>query len=432
MLEPWFRRALERKRDGGALDGPTWDRIVARYVDGSVEETAIAALLMAIAIRGLDAEETFFLTDAMIRSGDVLSFGDVVVVDKHSSGGVADSVSLLVVPLVAACGVRVAKLSGHALGHTGGTLDKLEAIPGLRTDLSPEAFRAQVERVGCAIAAQSDRLVPADRKLYALRDRTATIQSLGLIAASIVSKKIAGGAGAIVFDVKAGAGAFVRDEAEGRELAARMVELAGRFKRRASALVTGMEEPLGTAIGTALEVIEARDFLRGERRDPRLWAVTELVATEMLRVAGVDENDAPGRLRDGLASGSAYASFVALVEAQGGSRAALEGLAPARLRTPVVAPRAGTVAAIDAVSLGDAARALVETRGSDAGIVVRRRIGETVAAGEPLAEIVGADGDAVALAAAFSLVDRPVAPSPLLLACVRDTLGTVPSKRFVS
>jgi thymidine phosphorylase len=185
MLEPWFRRALERKRDGGALDGPTWDRIVARYVDGSVEETAIAALLMAIAIRGLDAEETFLLTDAMIRSGDVLSFGDVVV-DKHSSGGVADSVSLLVVPLVAACGVRVAKLSGHALGHTGGTLDKLEAIPGLRTDLSPEAFRAQVERVGCAIAAQSDRLVPADRKLYALRDRTATIQSLGLIAASIV------------------------------------------------------------------------------------------------------------------------------------------------------------------------------------------------------------------------------------------------------
>ncbi len=431
MLEPWFRRALERKRDGGALDGPTWDRIVARYVEGTVDEAAIAALLMAIAIRGLDADETFALTDAMIRSGDVLSFGDVVV-DKHSSGGVADTVSLVAVPLVAACGVRVAKLSGHALGHTGGTLDKLEAIPGVRTDLSPEEFRAQVERIGCAIAAQSDRLVPADRKLYALRDRTATIRSIGLIAASIVSKKIAGGAGAIVFDVKAGAGAFVRDEAEGRELAARMVELAGRFKRRASALVTGMEEPLGTAIGTALETIEARDFLRGDRRDPRLAAVTEMVALEMLEVAGVEEASARTRLREALESGAAYASLVALVEAQGGSRAALEALSPAAVRTPVVAARAGTVAAIDAVSLGDAARELVVAHGADAGIIVHRRIGDAVAAGEALAEIVGAEGDAPALAAAFSLVDRPVAPSPLLLARVRDTLGAGASKHVVA
>ena len=430
MLEPWFRYALERKRDGGALDGPTWERIVASYVAETVDEAAVAALLMAVAIRGLDADETFALTAAMVRSGDTLAFADEVV-DKHSSGGVADTVSLVVVPLVAACGVRVAKLSGHALGHTGGTLDKLEAIPGVRTDLTPEAFRAQVDRIGCAIAAQSDRLDPADRKIYALRDRTATVSSLGLIAASIVSKKIASGAGAIVFDVKVGAGAFIHTESAGRELATRMVEITARFGRRASALVTGMEEPLGTAIGTALEAIEARDFLRGERREPRLAAVIDLVATEMLRVAGIAEADARVRLRDALDAGTAYASFVALVEAQGGSRVTLEALAPAAGRSAVAAPRAGTVAAIDAVSLGETARQLVESHGSGAGIVVRCRIGDRVAAGEPLAEIVGASGEAPALAAAFSLVDRAVAAPPLLLARVRD-IDAATSKRLVS
>jgi len=430
MLEPWFRRALERKRDGAALDGPTWARIVASYVAGTVDEAAVAALLMAVAIRGLDADETFALTDAMVRSGDSLPYADGVV-DKHSSGGVADTVSLVVVPLVAACGVRVAKLSGHALGHTGGTLDKLEAIPGVRTDLTPEVFRAQVDRIGCAIAAQSDRLVPADRKMYALRDRTATIPSLGLIAASIVSKKIASGAGAVVFDVKVGEGAFVHTEADGRALATLMVELAARFGRRASALVTGMEEPLGTAIGTALEAIEARDFLSGKRREPRLAAVIDLVATEMLRVAGVAETEAAVRLRDALDGGTAYASFVALVEAQGGSRAALEALAPAAGRSVVAAPRGGTVAAIDAVTLGETARGLVETYGSGAGIVVRRRIGDAVAAGEPLAEIVGATGGGPALAEAFTLADRSVAAPPLLLARIRDIDGAT-SKRMVS
>ena len=205
MTEGWVRQALDTKRAGAALPAATWGRLVDGYVDGTVDEAPMAALLMACAIRGLTPAETHALTEAMIRSGDTIAL-DGPAVDKHSTGGVGDSVSLIVVPVVAACGVAVAKLSGRALGHTGGTLDKFESIPGVRTALTPEAFRAQVERIGCAIAAQSERLVPADRRLYDLRDRTGTDRRASdLIAASIVSKKIAGGASAIVFDVKTGA-----------------------------------------------------------------------------------------------------------------------------------------------------------------------------------------------------------------------------------
>jgi pyrimidine-nucleoside phosphorylase len=233
MDDGWLRRAIEAKRDGGALDAATWARIIAGYVSGDIDDAPMAALAMACAIRGMADEEIVALTDAMIRSGDVLEIHtDGVAVDKHSSGGVGDTVSLIVVPLVAACGVPVAKLSGRALGHTGGTLDKLEAIPGVRTDLSPHEFVAQVERIGCAIAAQSERLVPADRKLYALRDRTGTVPSIGLIAASIVSKKIASGAGAIVFDVKVGSGAFMRTRTDALALAELLVRLTHPISAR--------------------------------------------------------------------------------------------------------------------------------------------------------------------------------------------------------
>lgn len=402
MTPAWFLRALERKRAGDALDAETWSRVVGGYVDGTLDDAPVAALLMAITIRGLDEAETFALTDAMVGSGETLRH-DLPVVDKHSSGGVADTVSLIAVPLVAACGVRVAKLSGRALGHTGGTLDKLEAIPGLRTDLSPEAFRAQVAAIGCAIAAQSDRFVPADRKLYALRDRTATVASLGLIAASIVSKKIAGGAGAIVFDVKTGAGAFLRTRTEAEELGSRMTALVRRFGRTASALVTSMDEPLGPAIGTGLEAIEARETLAGRRRDPHLWRVVELVATEMLVLGGLPPEQAPGRLAAAYASGAGYQRLVALVEAQGGTRAGLEGLLPAPGSMPVPAAHAGRLAAIDPVALGEAARALVTAGGSGAGIIVRRRIGDRVDCGETLAEIVGGEDVGGRVAAAFTL-----------------------------
>jgi len=321
---------------------------------------------------------------------------------------------------VAACGVAVAKLSGRALGHTGGTLNKLESIPGVHTDLSPAAFRAQVDRIGCAISAQSDRLVPGDRLLYDLRDRTGTVASVGLIAASIVSKKIAGGASAIVFDVKLGAGAFMRTIDQARELAQTMVELAHRFDRRASALVTDMNEPLGPSVGDALEVIEARDFLRGRQRDARLADVVMLVATEMLAVGGMPRDEAPARLQMALDGGGAYERFLALVEAQGGTQAALEAMRVPEDRVTARADRDGVVQAVDAVAIGERARAAVEGSGSHAGILVRVRIGDRVRAGEPLADLVGGDGDAAGLADAFTLGDGPVAARPLLAAAVRD------------
>jgi pyrimidine-nucleoside phosphorylase len=419
MTEAWVRRALDAKRTGETLDAVTWTRLIDGYVGGTIDEAPIAALLMASAIRGLDLEEIFGLTDAMVRSGDQLAF-DGVVVDKHSSGGVGDSVSLVVVPLVAACGVNVAKLSGRALGHTGGTLNKLESIPGVRTDLTPDAFRAQVERVGCAISAQSARLVPADKQLYDLRDRTGTVASIGLIAASIISKKIAGGASAIVLDVKLGSGAFMQTIEQARELASTMVGLVRRFGRRAAALVTDMNEPLGPSVGDALEVIEARDFLRGAARDARLNDVVLLVAAEMLAVGGVARAEAAALLDRALASGAAYERLVRLVEAQGGTRAGLEAMhVPAR-RTAVRAESSGFVQSVDTRAIGERARAAVDAAGSDAGIIVRARIGDRVAAGDVLAELIGDAGGEASLAAAFRLGERAPEPSPLLAAAIRD------------
>ena len=419
MTDAWVRHALESKRAGKPLDRAVWTRLVDGYVAGSVDEAPVAALLMAAAIRGLDDDEIVALTAAMVQSGDTLAF-DGTVVDKHSSGGVGDSISLVVVPLVAACGVMVAKLSGRALGHTGGTLDKLESIPGVRTDLTPAEFRAQVERIGCAISAQSDRLVPADRLLYDLRDRTGTVASIGLIAASIVSKKIAGGASAIVFDVKLGAGAFMRTLAEARELATTMVALARRFDRRAAALVTDMHEPLGPSVGDALEVIEARDFLRGRARDARLAEVVMLVATEMLVVGGLARGEAPARIRMALDGGGAYERFLALVEAQGGTRAGLETLQVPAARVAARAERDGVVQAVDAIAIGERARAAVAAHGSAAGIIVQARIGDRVRAGETLAELVGGESGGRDIAAAFAIGDAAVAIRPLLADAIRD------------
>ena len=238
-----MRRAIAHKRDGAELAAETWHAIVRAYLDGEVDDAQLAALLMACVLRGLGATETHALTAAFVASGETLEAPDPRTVDKHSSGGVGDTATLIVVPLVAACGIPVAKLSGRALGHTGGTLDKLEAIEGVRTDLDPEHFFACVRTAGCAIAAQSERLVPADKRVYALRDRTATVPSRGLIAASIVSKKIAGGAHAIVYDVKAGRGAFAQDVAQARALAETLVTLTHAFGRHCAALVTNRSGP---------------------------------------------------------------------------------------------------------------------------------------------------------------------------------------------
>jgi pyrimidine-nucleoside phosphorylase len=421
MDDGWLRRALAAKRDGETLDGATWRRIVAGYTAGTIDDAPVAALAMACAIRGMADAEISALTEAMIVSGDVVSFGDLhPVVDKHSSGGVGDTVSLIVVPLIAECGVAVAKLSGRALGHTGGTLDKFEAIPGVRTDLSNEEFAAQVRRVGCAIAAQTERLVPADKKLYALRDRTGTVPSVGLIAASIVSKKIAGGADAIVFDVKAGRGAFMRTVADATGLARTLVRLAAHFGRRASALVSDMDQPLGAAVGSGIEAVEARDFLRGDDRDARLSEAIFAVAHEMLEVAGVAPAEIEPRLLDALQSGAAYERFVRLVEAQGGTREALDAIAPHPHRVSATATRSGVVAAIDAVAIGELARELTVADGPFAGIRILARVGTPVRAGDTLAECAGVAVDPAAVVRAFSVADHAPPPRPLLETVVRD------------
>ena len=430
MDQGWLRRAIETKRDGAAVEPAVWRRIVAGYAAGTIDDAPLAALAMACTIRGMADDEILALTDAMVASGEVLSFpGERIVVDKHSSGGVGDTISLVVVPLVAACGVPVAKLSGRALGHTGGTLDKLEAIPGVRTDLSPTVFVEQVERIGCAVAAQSDWLVPADKRLYALRDRTGSVPSIGLIAASIVSKKIAGGAGAIVFDVKVGSGAFMRTLDEAVTLASTMVRLAERSGRRSSAIVTDMDEPLGAHVGTGLEAIEAREFLRGNAAGSRLGRLSVAIAREMLRVGGVAELEIAPRIAAALESGAAYERFVAMIEAQGGERDALEALTPAAPSTPILAALEGYIGAIDAVAIGEAARDLVTRHGPFAGIRIAAPVGTRVRAGDALAYIAGTADERPRVAAAFRVGAEPPAQRDLVAAVVRDASLAPPSKR---
>ncbi len=409
-----MRTAIERKRDGESLGAETWHAIVAAYASGVVDDAQMAALAMAVHFRELDLDEIVALTEAMVESGERLHFPrEPFVVDKHSSGGVSDIVSLVAVPIVAACGVPVAKLSGRALGHTGGTIDKLEAIPGFRSALESGEFVAQVERIGCAIAAASEALAPADKRLYRLRDRTGSVPSVGLIVASILSKKIAGGAHGFVFDVKCGSAAFMHGENDALLLARRLVEVAGRFGRPAHAIVSAMSEPLGRCIGTGIETIEARDFLRGARSDARVHELVTVVAAKMLALGGVA--DGARRAAAALADGSAYERFVAMVEAQGATRGALESLTIAPRSHEVRAALAGTVAEIDAVALGNAARRLTQ-RHATAGIELLVRVGERVERGAPLATIYGEGASAHEIQNAIAVTALPGAPPPLVLA----------------
>ncbi|GAC1501029.1 MAG: pyrimidine-nucleoside phosphorylase [Vulcanimicrobiaceae bacterium] len=403
-----MRRAIARKRDGDELEPSLWHAIVADYCADVRDEAPMAALLMACTIRGLSAAETRALTEAFVASGETLHAPDPRTVDKHSSGGVADTASLAVVPLVAACGVPVAKLSGRALGHTGGTLDKLEALPGVRTALEPAEFFAIVDRVGCAIAAQSARLVPADKRAYALRDRTATIASPGLIAASIVSKKIAGGAHAIVYDVKCGSGAFLHEPAQAHGLARELVDLTRALGRRAHAVVSDMNEPLGRAIGTGLELREARDLLRGARDEGRLRELVVYLGIAMLALAEPGTADVARdreRLTRALATGAAFERFEAMLVAQGGSARDLAALDAHATQAAVRADRSGYVVAIDAVALGERARELTTSCGPTAGLVVRACVGDRVAAGDDLATAYGDASVAPTLVRCFTIED---------------------------
>ena len=348
----------------------------------------MAAWLMAVCIRGMTAAETLALTQAMVASGEVLDLSAIpgVKVDKHSTGGVGDKVTLIAAPLAAACGVKVPKLSGRALAHTGGTLDKLESVPGLTVDLEPERFLKQVREIGIAVAAQSPRMVPADKLLYALRDVTATVPSIPLIASSVMSKKIAAGADAIVLDVKFGRGAFMPDVAAAEELAREMVELGEGAGRRTVALVTAMDNPLGRSVGNALEVQEALDALSGEG-DEELLEVSLRVAREMCALADVRAD-----VEDVHRSGAGRQKFEEMLAAQGGQ---LErGLPAAPVQLAIAADRDGHVEAIDALEVGLSAASIgvgrirkEDTVDPAAGFVIEAPVGARVHKGDPLVVI---------------------------------------------
>ena len=380
---------IRTKRDGGELTGEQIDWVVGAYTAGQVAEEQMAALAMAILLRGMTPAETARWTRAMIASGERLDLSGVdrPTVDKHSTGGVGDKLTLPLAPLVAACGAAVPQLAGRGLGHTGGTLDKLEAIPGLRVRLATAELVAQLREVGVAICAAGESLAPADRKLYALRDVTATVESIPLIASSIMSKKIAEGTGALVLDVKVGSGAFMRSLAPARELAATMVELGRAHGVRTVALLTEMSTPLGRAVGNAVEVAEAVEVLAGGG-PPDVVELTLTLAREMLAAAGLADVDPAPALRDGRAMDT----WRAMVRAQGGDP---DAALPAPRETEVVcAQRDGYVANIDAYAVGMAAWRLGagRTRRDDpvspaAGVMLLRRPGEAVRAGDPILEL---------------------------------------------
>ena len=419
---------IREKRDGGAHRPEAireWIRAVAR---DQVPDYQVAAWLMAVYFRGMTREETFALTDAMARSGEVLDLSALgPTVDKHSSGGVGDKTSLVVAPILAAAGAVVAKMSGRGLAHTGGTIDKLESIPGFRTELSKEAFFRQAREVGLVIAAQSADLAPADGKLYALRDVTATVESEPLIASSIMSKKLAAGARAIALDVKVGKGAFLKTLEDARSLAELMVAIGERAGRRVAAVLSQMDQPLGRAVGNAIEVQEAIAALQGEGPED-LTELALALAEEGLELVGLP----PARARGALESGAALEKFRAFVAAQGGDPRVVDEPERLALAPGVVEVRAGedgVVAELDALKVGLAVLRLGggrEKKGEPVdhgvGVYLEKKIGDPVKQGEVLARIYHREkglAEAEALIAEAYRIGEAAAPPPLILERVR-------------
>jgi pyrimidine-nucleoside phosphorylase len=417
---------IQRKRDGGELSAGEIDELIL----GETPDYQLAAFCMAVYFRGMSSRETFALTDAMVRSGETIALGEALgrrVVDKHSTGGVGDKATLAVGPVVAACGIPFGKMSGRGLGHTGGTLDKLESIPGFRVELSTEEFVAQVRDVGMAVVGQTADLVPADKKLYALRDVTATVDNVSLIAASIMSKKLASGADAIVLDVKVGDGAFMKSLADAEVLAEAMIQLGTDAGRDVVCELTDMDQPLGQAVGNALEVRESLATLKGEGPADLTELVVESCAHLLeLSDLGVDLAQGRRRAESAIADGTAVEAYERWIRAQGGDPD------PAALpRAPfireVFAPRAGHVERLGALQIGTAALHLGagrRTKDEDVdhavGIVCRKKRGDAVEEGEPLAEIhardeAAADGAAAAVLAAYELADEPPRATPIIL-----------------
>ena len=425
-------RLIERKRDGGRIEAGEWRALMNAYAANHIPDYQMAALAMAIFIRGLDREETSALTEAMLRSGATLDLSslDAPRVDKHSTGGVGDKVSLVLAPLVAACGVAVPMMSGRGLGHTGGTLDKLEAIAGFRTDLTLAQAKAQIERLGCALIGQTGEIAPADRKLYALRDATATVESIPLISASIMSKKLAEGLTGLVLDVKRGSGAFLPELERGLDLARRMIELGADHDCPTVALITAMDRPLGRACGNALEVEESMLALRGEG-PPDLMEVTYALGAEMLVLGGVagDIDSARRELEKAIGTGRAAEKMQQIIEAQGGNPGVVDDPAVLPQASHVElfpAPRRGFVAKVEPRAIGRGIIALgggrtkIEDRvDPSVGFVITAKPGDWVEAGEPLATVFASDRSGVesgraTLRVAIVIADEADPPLPLV------------------
>ena len=432
---------IEKKVDGGALSHDEIETMIKGYVDGEIPDYQMAAFMMAVVFAGMDARESADLTLAMMRSGDLVDLSPLpgIKVDKHSTGGVGDTTTLVVGPLVAACGGTVAKMSGRGLGHTGGTLDKLESIPGLRIEQSMERFFEIVFEVGVAVIGQSGNLVPADKKMYALRDVTATDRSIPLIAGSVMSKKLAAGADAIVLDVKVGSGAFMRTVEEGKQLARLMVDIGALLNRRVVAVITDMNQPLGLAVGNALEVREAIQLLSGEipETDP-LYEVCMLLGSHMLMLSNLAENEAEARakLKEAINSGRGLEKLQKMVAAQGGDASyitldGIEKLCEVKRRIPIYPRQNGYITAMNAEYIGTAAQMLGAGRAKKedsidhaVGLVMHKRLGDAARTDEPLCTMYVNDDARLAEAtdcflSAITVSERHAEAQPMVYDVVR-------------
>jgi pyrimidine-nucleoside phosphorylase len=423
---------IQKKRDGGALSDEEMSDLVAQYVAGTVTDYQMSAMLMAMFLRGMSDAETTALMEALLHSGKVLTLPSVTgpKVDKHSTGGVGDKVSICLAPIVAACGVFVPMVSGRGLGHTGGTVDKLQSIPGFRTDLDDVAFERIVRETGACLIGQTNDIAPADKRIYALRDVTATVESIPLIVASILSKKLAEGIDALVLDVKVGRGAFMKDRRSARKLAEALVRVGSRAGKRVVALLTAMDAPLGRAVGNALEIREAIDVVCG-RGPADLVENTFALGREMLLLGNVAKTaqDADAKLARSVATGRAARTLEKIIAAQGGDPRVVTDpsiLPAAPLRTEVLSPRRGFVSAIDALEIGLAAVAMgagrrraEETVDPAVGIEILAKPGARVERGQPLARLhlrQASPEIEEQVAGAFTLGTRPAPKRPLLLA----------------
>ncbi len=421
-----------KKRAAKELTNEEIKFFINGFVDGSIPDYQVSALLMTIIFNGMTEKETFALTEAMLNSGEIVDLSSIpgVKVDKHSTGGVGDKVSLVLGPMVAACGVKLAKMSGRGLGHTGGTLDKLESIPGLSIQVSDEDFIKQVKEVGMAIVGQTDKLVPADKKLYALRDVTGTVDSMALIASSIMSKKLASGADTILLDVKFGNGAFMKTQKDAETLARLMVKIGKNFGKDTRAEITDMGEPLGKAVGNILEVEEAIDALNGHGPSDLLDVCLSSGSTMLVQAKVCEtKEEARALLQSKIDSGEAFEVFKKFVSAQGGDVTYIENpskFPTAMYKRDVVSTQTGYVSKVEAITIGVAAMQLGAGRerkedliDTSAGIVLNKKVGDKVEKGEVLATIYtdkpNFDNIAKNIYSAFEIVDDEVTRGPVVL-----------------